>query len=66
MGSLIAADPATRAAGSGRPAGKDSARSAMGIVRPQACAAVCGSPTAVLFAGAWPHPRDRRLALRRP
>ena len=41
MGSLTAADPATRAAGSGRPTTNLSARSAMWIVRPQPAGLRC-------------------------
>ncbi len=65
MGSLTAADPITRAAGSGRPATNHSARSAMRIVRPQPAGLRCRVRLADgrVFTGALPPARHRAIQL---
>src|SRR5881392_4280615 len=65
MGSLTAADPSTRAAGRGRPANNQSARSAMRIVRPQPAGLRCRVRLADgrVFSGALPPARHRAMQL---
>ena len=65
MGSLTAADPSTRPAGSGRPAANHSARSAMRIVRPQPAGLRCRVRLADgrVFTGTLPPARHRAIQL---
>ena len=65
MGSVTAADPVARAAGSGRPAANQSARSAMRIVRPQPAGLRCRVRLADgrVFTGALPPERHRAIQL---
>src|SRR3954447_9426088 len=65
MGSLTAADPSARAAGSGRSAANHSARSAMRIVRPQPAGLRCRVRLAHgrVFRGALPPGRQRAIQL---
>ena len=65
MGSLTAADPIPRAAGSGRPAANQCARSAMRIVRPQPAGLRCRVRLADgrVFTGALPPARHRAVQL---
>lgn len=65
MGSLTAADPATRPAGSRRPAANHSARNAMRIVRPQPAGLRCRVRLADgrVFTGALPPARHRAIQL---
>ena len=65
MGSLTAANPTTRAAGSARPAANQSARSAMRIVRPQPAGLRCRVRLADgrVFTGALPPARHRAIQL---
>jgi hypothetical protein len=65
MGSLSAADPSTRPAGSGRSAANQSARSAMRIVRPQPAGLRCRVRLADgrAFTGALPPARHRAIQL---
>jgi hypothetical protein len=65
MGSVTAADPIPRAAGSGRPAANQSVRSAMRIVRPQPAGLRCRVRLADgrVFTGALPPARHRAIQL---
>jgi hypothetical protein len=65
MGSVIATDPSTRGAGSGRSAANHNARSAMRIVRPQPAGLRCRVRLADgrVFTGALPPARHRAIQL---